>query len=202
MAMDTLSINDRNGTAKTVPVHVDEDGNIQTVVSLDGSIATFSAGALAIAPTSSTGIRVVGSATKTVRVRKIVIGGVATAAANITLTLSKYSTTGTAGLGVWVAATNVPHDSGNDAGTAVVEHVTVDDITSPGTLVGIMRAGRLQLAASGTGAYVAPTTFDFGTGGQQALVLRGAAENVNIGLGSLPAGAALDVYVEWTEESE
>lgn len=205
--MKQLSINDRNGSAKTVPAHADGDGNIETVVSTDGSVETYRAGGVLETPVTNptAWLRVKGSATRTVRIRKIVIQGVATAAGNMPVVVDKNSSLGTDNAStVWGAATVAPLDSENVAATAVVEVLTGANQDALGTSVGKVGAGRVQLAAAGSGVAIVPFELNFGTGGQQAVVLRGASETVTVGFAgaTVPAGATLDYYVEWTEETE
>ena len=67
-----------------------------------------------------------------------------------------------------------------------------------------LAAGRVCLTADGSGVYVAPFELNFGTGGQQAIVLRGATQNVTVGFNgdAVPSGGKLDFFVEFTEEDE
>ena len=207
MAMETLAIKDATGTNQNVPVHVDDDGNLIPVHSTDGSVATYRAGKVTATPvaTPTAWLRIKGSATKTVRIRKIAVSGIATSAGNMEIVVDKNSTTGTDnGSTVWTAQTLAPLDSENDAASAVVEVLTGANQDALGTSLGKLAAGRVCVSADGSGVYVAPFELDFGTGGQQAIVLRGATQNVTVGFNgdAVPSGGKLDFFVEWTEEDE
>lgn len=207
MAMASVTTKNAAGTTVEFPVHNDEDGNIISTVSLDTSIATYRAGNITATPvaTPTAWLRIKGSASKTVRIRRIAVSGIATAAGNMEIVIDKNSTTGTDnGSTVWTAQTCAPMDSENAVATAVVEVLTGANQTALGTSVGKLAAGRLCLSADGSGVYVAPFECLFGDLGQQGIVLRGATQNVTVGFNgdAVPSGGKLDFYVEWTEETE
>lgn len=207
MALDTLLVKDATGANQNLPVHTDESGAITPVHSLDGGISTYRAGKLTATPvaTPTAWVRIKGSATKTVRIRKIAVSGIATAAGNTEIIIDKNSTTGTDNAStVWTALTKAPLDSEFDASGATVEVLTGANQDALGTSVGVLAAGRLCVSADGSGVYVAPYVVEFGTGGQSACVLRGTTQNVTIGFNgdAVPSGGKYDVYVEWTEEDE
>lgn len=207
MAMQELTIKDGNGTNQTVNVHSVADGSVQMTHSTDGNLATYRAGNITATPvaTPTAFLRIKGHATKTVRIRKIVLQGIATAAGNMECVVDKNSTTGTDNAStVWTAVTKAPLDSGNAAAGATVEVLTGANQDALGTTVGKLYAGRLQLSADGSGVAIIPLTIDFGVGGQQAVVLRSATENVTVGFNgdAVPSGGKIDYFVEWTEETE
>lgn len=207
MALPSLTILDGAGDTQTTPVHTAANGSKTVVHSTDGQLATYRAGKITATPvaTPTAWLRIKGSGTKTVRIRKIAVSGIATAAGNMEIVVDKNSTTGTDnGSTVWTAQTYAPLDSGNAAATAVVEVLTGANQDALGTSVGKLAAGRVCLTADGSGVYVAPFELNFGTGGQQAIVLRGATQNVTVGFNgdAVPSGGKLDFFVEFTEEDE
>lgn len=210
MSTALLQIKNGAGANEYVPVHntaEDTDGTkVQTIVSLDGDVATYRAGILTTTPiaTPTVAFRLIGSATKTVRLRKIGCSGIATAAGNTECEIVKRSTLGTAGSAVFTALTAAPLDSNNAAATAVASYVITANEGTPGTSVGVLKAGRMCVSADGSGVYVAPFEESFGMGGQQAVVLRSATECVTIGFNgdAVPSGGKYDYYVEWTETNE
>lgn len=137
-----------------------------------------------------------GSATKTVRVLRMSIGAIATAAAIGDILLVKRSTANTAGTSTAPAV--VANDSTNPAGTAVVLAYTANPTT--GTLVGNMRSRKLAFGTI-AGSVVDSVDFTSVVGGEQAIVLRGVAQvaclNYN---GQTMAGNLVDAGLMWSEE--
>jgi len=171
-----------------------------------GSKATFSAAITGLVPvTGATDIfTVTGSATKLVKVTRLVITGSTTLAANVILpiTLLKRSTADTAGTST--APTRVAHDSLNAAVTATVLAYTANPTT--GTLVGAYRNLRMTLQLTPQTATDFPISLpyieDFGQRGGQPIVLRGVAEVFAVNLAAIATitGWLFDISVEWTEE--
>jgi hypothetical protein len=156
--------------------------------------AVFSPGTAA----TTTIAQIVGSATKTIRVTRVVLSAsIATTAENYGVTLTKRSTAASGG--VAVAATVCPLDSNNAAGTAVVNSYT----TTPtaGTSVGIVAGGN-YFANVPPAQCGAPLIFDFGGRPSQCPVLRGVAQSLDVTLSLATPGHAgsWQVTFEWTEE--
>lgn len=203
MAFQTLAIKDGAGTSQTAPVHIDAAGSVIPVHSTDGSLATYRAGAVTQTPvaTPTTWARIKW-VSGVARIRRIVMSGIATAAGNLEILITKRSTLGTNNASsVWTAVTGAPMDSGNAVASSVVEVLTGANQDALGSSVGVLAAGRLQLTADGSGVAIIPFDVAFGTGGQQAPVLRAANENITIGFNgdAVPSGGKIDFYVEWTE---
>lgn len=173
----------------------------------DEKVATFAAsGAFTPPATPADLVFITGSATKTVRVRSMRIGTTNTAAGSQQFVLSKRSAAATGG--TEVAATVIPVDSANSAGTAVVKHVTTSANT-PGTALGNINTKRVASPAAIPATWAGIVTVADvemlprdGDGKIQPVVLRGVAEALAINF----AGAALvsgqtHVYsVVWSEE--
>jgi hypothetical protein len=169
-----------------------------TAVNSEGSKTTYSAGITGFTPaaTPTDFFQITGSATKTVRLLRVSISGFATAAISEDVQLLKRSTASTGGTPT--AATIVPHDSNNAAGTAVVNSFAANP--SPlGTLTGLVRAAKLNLGATGAAGSI---VWDFTTRNGQGLVLRAVAQSLNLNWNgaAVPAGTLLDIDVEFTEE--
>lgn len=169
-----------------------------------GSRATYVAATTAKTATAAgTGpfFSICGSATTTVRVQQLTIGGtVATAAVYGDVTLRKTSAATSAGTAT--ALVKVPHDSGSAAATsALVNFYTA--LGTAGTLVGTVGAQSAVFPITGTVAgQLAQVVFDW-TNRQEseAPVLRGAAQCLEAGFGTTTANApTLAVQVIWTEE--
>jgi hypothetical protein len=160
--------------------------------------AAGSAFAQVATPTVSFVIK--GSATKTVRVKKIRIAGAATAAGSMPAVVAKCSDAGTVGSAVLTAITAVPLDSNDAAATGVVSTVGTANYTTPPAVIGTIGSGRLCMTALGTGVGVQPLDFDFT---QHAVVLRGILESVTIAFNgaAIPSGGVIDYTVEWVEDA-
>lgn len=182
----------------------DSSGNeilSSTPVQVDGTglLATYSANVTGlVAVASATDIfTITGSASKTVRIRRIGVSGIATAAISAIVQLTKRSTANTAGTSG--AATAVSHDSTNAAATATVLSYTANPTT--GTLVGAIRSAYLGL--SGTSGLIGGSVQEwiFSTAYDQSVTLRGVAQVLAINLnGVTVTGGNFNCWVEWTEE--
>lgn len=142
-----------------------------------------------------------GSATTTIRVQSLAIGGtVATAAVYGDVTLRKTSAATSAGTAT--ALVKVPHDSADAASTAnLLNFYTV--LATPGTLVGTVGTqGAVFPITATVAASQAQLLFDW-TNRQEseAPVLRGTAQCLEAGFGTTTTNApTLTVSVTYTEE--
>jgi hypothetical protein len=139
-----------------------------------------------------------GSATKTIRVKKVILTGVATAAGMVAATLAKCSDAGTPNTAL-TQLTGVPLDSGDAAATGTVGTVGTANYTTVPTVIGAIDARRIPLAVVATGNVV-PVVFDFT---QHAVVLRGVAQTLTIALNgaALPTAGLIDITVETCEDA-
>ena len=144
---------------------------------------------------------IIGSATKTVTVKRIVVSGMTlTAVGYFTINVEKLSTASSAGTSTTLVATAL--DTNNAAVTAVVKAYTA--APTKGTLVGTLRSWRALWQATTTAA--AGITdyyhFDFGdVSGSGGVVLRGVAQELALTFPVVLASAGtLSISVEWTEE--
>ncbi len=176
---------------------VGQDSTQQTYRA-SASFTPFATAALAL-------VTIVGSATKTVRVKRILIGGVATALADTLFRLTRVSVIGTGGTAV--APTIAKNDTNSAAATAVVQHYTTA-AQSTGTVGSVLSHWRQFIATVTTPAtaYTNPTYQVFpecGIGGQ-SLVLRGTSDMLqieNLNAGNLGAGTVLEYVIEWVEDA-
>lgn len=175
-----------------------------TAVSSDGSKATYRYAVTGFAPVATpTAMAVLqGSATKTIRIKRIKISGVATANGNMQFQLTRRSTAGTLGSAVLTAITAAKHDINDAAATAVVSTVGTANYTALGTTAGQLAADRIGLCTTATGVPT-PLVYDFSTRQDKALILRGVADFITIdGNGSaVPAGASIDMEIETEEDN-
>jgi hypothetical protein len=170
---------------------------------------TYSASSGFITPATSTTdvCSISGSATKTVKVRRIIVAATGGTLSVIEpLAIIKRSTTYTVASG-GVAMVQVPYDSTNsltgsttNAGTAaLVEAWTVNPTV--GTTIGALADVSFYIGVGGTNA-PAPghtETFTFGTLGSP-VVLRGVAQNIGVNFNGNTILGTVSCTFEWTEE--
>lgn len=209
MALSTLTVRDGNNAAQTVPALSDLAGNLSPMHSLDSSGQVYRASAN-FTPTATAGVvlfSVQGSATKTVRIRRITIGGVSTALSASVFAIQRVSALGAGG--TTVSPTIAKLDSASAAATAVVSHYT-STLKATGSAVG----GPITTQLITTSTVTTPTVALAGVpqvlfpeGGApigQAIVLRGTADYIevlNVTPTNLAAGTVLNYCVEFVEDA-
>lgn len=170
-------------------------------VNSEGTKPTFNNAVVSFTPvaTPTDFWGIVGSGTKTVRILKIKVTGVATAATPIYTQLLKRSAANTGSTPV--ALTFVQNDSGSAAITCTGKTYTTTNPTT-GTLVGVIAAEYLNLGAASGGA-AGTIEWVFGTRNGGGLVLRGTGEGVylNWNAQAVPAGTLLTIEVELCEDN-
>jgi len=209
MALPQVPFIDGAGLSKTYPAHLDASGGYAVVHSLDGQVPTFSASGSAFAQVATPTVWLViqGSASKTVRIRRIELAGAATAAGSMPFVIARCSAAGTLGSAVLTAVTAAEHDTAGAGATAVVSTVGIANYGTPPTVVANIAAGRVNMVALGSAATSSagnPLVFEFGAAGESGLVLRGPSEFITVsGSGAaIPPGGVNDYRIVWTEESE
>lgn len=168
------------------------------VVQDDGYKASYSAGAVAIAPAATaTDVFVIsGSASKTVRVTRISASCTSTAGLTVNAAIIKRSSADTGGTSA--AVTAAPMDSADGAATASVLSYTANP-GALGTAVGNVRTFKLFSPTATTFQTFQEMLFGNTTG--QAVVLRGVAQQLAINLSATTiTGGSCNFYTEWTEE--
>lgn len=209
MALSTLTVRDGNNAAQTLPALADLAGNLSPMNSLDSSAQFYRASAN-FTPQATAAVALVsvtGSATKTVRIRRITMGGVSTAVSGSIFQLLRTSVLGAGG--TTVSPTIGKLDSATATATAVVSHYTTT-LKATGTAVG----GPIATRYVGTNVTVTPATVFtdsnvvlFPEGGApvgQAIVLRGTSDILeiqNVTPTNLGAGTVLSYTIEWIEDN-
>lgn len=169
-------------------------------VSSDGAKTTYryfsSGNTPAATPTDV--LTLTGSSTKTVRIKKVILSGVATSAGQFIWTLVRRAAPNTGGSSTAGAAAK--HDLTDSAATATINLYTVNPGVL-GTLNATVRGGRLFHNV--VTALQDKLIFDFCTNQDKALILRGTSDimAINGNGGTLPTGAALDIEIEWEEDN-
>lgn len=219
MAAGEIGVLDYVGTKQQLSTTTDANGNLVgstcitdpssgnkanvnqgvLISSSDGLKATyryFSAGNTPAA-TPTDVFTLTGSLTKTVRIKSIILSGLATTAGQFVWTLVRRSSGN--GSGTSTTPTAFPSDVNDPNATAVMTLYTANPATL-GTAVGNVRGGRLFHNVST--AQNDRLVWDFTVNTDKALILRGSSDIVAInGAGAtLPAGASLDIEIEWEED--
>lgn len=208
MAYAPVSILDANSATKSMGAFQDASSVNYPAMSLDTTIPTYrvSANFTPTATGAVTVITVTGSASKTIRIRRIFMGGVSTAVSNSVWQLQRTSALGAGG--TLVAPTVAKLDTSAASATAVVNHWT-STLKAAGVAVG----GPLATRSIGTNVVTTPATAwiepfapmfpEVGAPVGQSIVLRGTAEILevqNVTPANLGAGTVLSYLVEWTED--
>ena len=167
----------------------------------DSTKATYSAtSAIGFASaTNATDIfTITGSASKIIRIVRIAFSAQVTTAGVANVLLIKRSAANTGGTST--AATAVEHDTTDPAATATVLSYTANP-SALGAALGTVRAARIFIPTSGTDTSDFVNEWDFGTGPDKTIVLRGTAQVLAINLNATTVtGGTWTCYVEWTEE--
>jgi hypothetical protein len=184
-----------------VTLSTDLLGNLRTsVAAVDPVKASYSASILGLSSAAlATDIFLInGSATKLVRIMRIVVSAVQTTAGEVNLQVLKRSTANAGGTST--APTVVSHDSNDVAGTAVVLAYTANP-TSVGTLVGLLRAERIFVPPAAATSAGTVEDINFTNIPAKPIILRGVAQGLAINLnGVTVTGGNFDISVDWTEE--
>jgi hypothetical protein len=172
-------------------------------IDIEGQKNTFSYSSTDITPvaTATNVVTLVGSATTTLRVKKVCVEGTATAPATYDAYLIKRTTLDTTGTATQPSI--AAHDSNQSPPSGVVNLYSAN----PGALgTGVqLRGGHLYLGQAAT----SPTSatgrcWQFGDTGEESLVLRGVNQSlaINHGGAAVPAGAAVYYTITWTESND
>lgn len=182
------------------PISVSVSGGTVTSVTGYGSLAAYSATAVAFVPAAAaTDVFVIkGSATKTVRISLISISATTTAGSGFAINETLVKRTAANSGGTFVTLVPTTHDSSDSASTAVVGNYTANP-TSLGASSGVLRGIRQTISTAGVVNNI--TTWDFGTRPAKPIVLRGTSESLCINFGGATiTGPIATIYVEYTEE--
>lgn len=188
--------------ANSFPIVVASDQSSIPVTVSSTSKATYAAtiSALSVAASATDIFTLTGSATKTVRVTRLLVSASQTSAANVLLQLLKRSSANTGGTST--TPTAVPYDSADSAATATVRAYTANP-SSLGTLVGVVAAVKAFLSTgSGNNSNSTILEYHFGApNNAKEIVLRGTSEVFSLNLNAFTvAGGVFAISVEWTEE--
>jgi hypothetical protein len=209
--LSTLTVKDSTATTKTMSKVTDPNNSSYLVpkVMVDESLitkGTYSAGALLLAlPATPTDvIQIKGSATKTVRIKKITLSGKATTAGNLPVALIRRAAAVSDGTPATPAI--VRYDTSDAAPTAVVTSY-VGGLPTPAAAnpaSSVVAVGQLEFPLVTTAGTGQPgLVFNFAQNADKAFILRGVADClvVNFNGATLNGGEALSYSVEWEEDA-
>lgn len=173
-----------------------KDLNVGGRISTEGEAAAYAVAGVANtpAPTPTDVVIINGSATKTVKIKKVIVSGLATTAGTMRASLVKRTTANTAGTSTSVTAAQF--DSTDGAATSVTKLYTANP-SSLGTGV-MLAADALNFGVDGAAGHV---VFDFANRNDKAIYLRGVAEGlaINFNGGTVPSGGKFDYHIEFEE---
>lgn len=178
----------------TSPDQVDTAGSIYS--NNEGRKASYRSVASGIVATANgVFLSVQGSASKTIRITRIWVGGVLTTAAQVTVKVNR--TTGAVSSPSGTAAiTPSLLDTNDAAAAALVNSYTTATIGAGGTVLAVARP--LFAPATALATYC---EFTFGTRNTKAMVLRGTGDFMQLSFAASGyTGALFDMEVEHTEE--
>jgi hypothetical protein len=202
--MSNLNVVDGNLVNQPIASLPDADGSFILVRSSEHRKATFRyAGNFTPVATPTDVLMIQGSATKTLRVKRIALGGVATSNGNMPAVLIRRSAQFTTqGSAVFTAITPGKHDTNDAAATGVVSTIGTANLTSVGATAGTLAQARLFLPTTATGT-PSPLVWDFATRQDKALILRGVTDFVflNLAGAAVPAGGTIDFDIELEEDA-
>lgn len=205
----TVTILDGNSAAQAMAVNPNAASVKVPIYSMDSAIAHYRASAnfTPAATSALTVAAVLGSASKTVHVTRVCVGGVSTALSTSVFMLRRVSALGAGG--TIVTPTVAKLDTNAAAATAVVQTYTATakaaDTTAEGPLLNanvFTSTVTTPTVAFAEQAVLFPERSAAGFGGQ-SITLRGASEILaltNVTPASLAAGTVLNVTFEWWEE--
>lgn len=169
-------------------------------VSSDGLKPTYGCAnvVVAMAATPSDIVTLSGSATKTVRVKRVIVSGIATTAGTMDVSLVKRTVADTSG------TSTVPpiaqYDSADAAASAVVLQYSANPTTGAGLMLKTQKLYFPLAANPGS-----PVVWDFCGRQDKALVLRGIAQQaaLNFNGQALPgaSGTTISYEIEWEEDN-
>ena len=164
-------------------------------VANDGYRDVYAFGAVAVTPaaTATDVVRLSGSATKIVRVKKVTVSGLASTAGSMDVSLVKRTAANTGGTAT--APTPGKHDSGSAAASAVLSQYSANPTAGAGIII---RNKQLNFGVAGAAGVV---EFDFSRNNDKPVVLRGVAQGLAINLNgqAVPTGGAVSYDIEWEE---
>lgn len=144
---------------------------------------------------------IAGSATKTIRVRRVMIGGISNAVVTEAVAITRHAAYAALTNGATMTPTKYDSQSGTATANLVDYFLTAPSSTAIGTLTGTLIDAFVTFpnTTTGTGGSPQPREFDFGRLGSAA-VLRGVSQVLAVNMTGQDGGGKLSCTFEWTEE--
>lgn len=203
MTNPNLNVLDALLLAQAISAMADPDGSLIMIRTSEHRKPTFRyAGNFTPVAAPTDAIMIQGSASKTLRVKRIALGGLATTAGSMATTLvrrtAQFTTQGSA---VFTSITAGKHDTTDSTPTGVVATIGTANITSVGASAGNIAQGRIWLPLV-TGN-PSPLDWSFATRQDKPVILRGVTDFlfVNFNAAALPAGGTVDFEIEIEEDA-
>jgi hypothetical protein len=165
-------------------------------VNQEGRKATYAAQINLQAGITGNNFVLVGSASKTIRITRVIFSGFATAAGAAVVAFQIFSSAFTGGTSTTAGATIGPYDSNSAAATATVKAYTVSP-TGGGASQTYPIIFDYQFVASAIGV---TQIYDFGNRAAGCPVIRGVAQGFSMYISAAPTGCNYTCFYEWTEE--
>jgi len=209
MAFLPVTILDGNSASKSMGAFQDASSVNFPAYTLDTTMPHYRASAnfTPAATSALTVIKLTGSASKTVRVTRVAVGGVSTALSTSVFKLIRVSAIGAGG--TLVSPTIAKLDTGAGAATAVASHYTTAANAADTTAEGPLLHSNVftSTVTTPTVAYIEqqvlfPEKAASALGGQ-CIVLRGTSQILavtNVAPANLAAGTVLNYTIEWRED--
>lgn len=212
MAQPTLVIKDGNAAAQNMLVMQDAAGNNIPALTQDHDRAVYRAAIqFTLGVATPTAVFVLqGSATKTVRLRRIALQGWSTTSGVMKFKLSRRSTAGTLGSAVLTAIpTQGKNDTNSAAPSLTISSVGTANYGTLGTLTSILGAGVVGFNKAADVNVAPPLVWPHGyqSDAGQSFVLRGTSDWITVDGGAdaggdaVPAGGILCAEFEWEEDA-
>jgi hypothetical protein len=186
-------------TGSNMPVAVQSalPAGANTIGSIEALKATYFASYTGLAATFVGDLVVLtGSASKIVRLRRVIVSGTASTGATVDMQLIKRTTADTGGTAVAGPALGTM-DSNDAAATATIAAYSA--VPTMAGAAGIIRVWKEQFLAAATYNDVFEIALD-GKSGDKSPVLRGVAQQVALNIGAALVGGSVNVTFVWTEE--
>lgn len=205
--VSSLTVKDSTGSTATLSEVTDptNSSRLAPKVFADESLnitPTYMTGASQITPAATPGVvvEIKGSATKTVRIKRVVFQMNATTAKQWPVTFQRAIAAVADGTPVTPVITKM--DTSDPAATAVVRHFTANPTpaaANPTNSVLFIQ----DVTATAPATAAEPLVVDFTANTNKALILRGAADClvIRLGGGALTAGERFSYSVEWSEDA-
>jgi hypothetical protein len=174
------------------------------LVSADGTKPAYKFCVQGISPvaTPTDVLQIRGSASRTGRVKRVKVDGLAGTAGGLVCQLIRRSTAGTVGGATLNTVTAEQFDENDVVPTCTVKYVSAANLSALGTSAGVAAVGRLYLNTAAAGP-TSSVVWEFPSTRSKGQILRGTSDYlcVNFVGASLPASTVLDFEVELEEDN-